>query len=48
MKRLTKKAIVKLINIINAAFKLKYMLKLWKVTEVIMIPKQGKPPHVTI
>ena len=30
---------------INAAFRLKYVPRLWKVGEVIMIVKSGKPPH---
>jgi hypothetical protein len=46
IKQLPRKAIVKLTNIINAAFRLKYVPKLWKVAEVIMIPKPGKPPHL--
>jgi hypothetical protein len=29
--------------LINAAFRLKYVPRLWKVTEVILIPKPGKP-----
>lgn len=46
IKQLPRKATVKLTNIINAAFRLKYVPKLWKVAEVIMIPKPGKPPHL--
>jgi len=45
LQQLPKKAIVKIINLINAAFRLKYVPRLWKVAEVIMIPKPGKPPH---
>jgi len=29
----------------NAAFTLQYVPRLWKVAEVIMIRKPGKPPH---
>jgi len=43
--QLPEKAIVKITNLINAAFRLKYVPRLWKVAEVIMIPKPGKPPH---
>lgn len=45
LKQLPRKGIVKLTNLINAAFRLKYVPRLWKVAEVIMIPKPGKPPH---
>lgn len=45
LKQLPEKAIVKITNLINAAFRLKYVPKLWKVAEVIMIPKAGKPPN---
>ena len=45
MKQLPRKAIVKLTTLIKTAFRLKYVPKLWKVAEVIMIPKPGKPPH---
>lgn len=47
LKQLPKKAIVKLTNIINCAFRLKSVPNLWKIAEVIMIPKPGKPPHET-
>lgn len=45
MKNLPLKAIVKITKIINAAFRLKYVPDLWKVAEVILIPKPGKPPQ---
>lgn len=45
LKHLPKKAIVKLTHIINAAFRLKHVPSLWKIAEVIMIPKPGKPPN---
>lgn len=45
LKNLPRKAIVKLTTLINAAFRLKYVPRMWKVAEVIMIPKPGKPPH---
>jgi hypothetical protein len=31
--------------LINAAFRLKHVPDAWKMAEVIMIPKQGKPPN---
>jgi hypothetical protein len=40
-----RKAIVKITTLIYAAFRLKYVPNLWKVVEVIMIPKPGKLPH---
>jgi len=45
LQQLPRKAIVKITNLINAAFRLKYVPRLWKVAEVIKIPKPGKPPH---
>lgn len=45
LKKLPRKAIVKLTNIINTSFKIAYVPQLWKVAEVIMIAKPGKPPH---
>lgn len=45
LKHLPRKAIVKLTRLINAAFILKHVPKPWKVAEVIMIAKPGKPPH---
>ena len=47
LQQLLRKAVVKITNLINAAFRLKYVPRPWKVVEVIMIPKPGKPPHVT-
>lgn len=47
LKNLPRKAIVKLTTLVNATFRLKYVPDLWKVAEVIMIPKPGKPPHET-
>jgi hypothetical protein len=44
---LPRKALVKLTNLINASFRLKYVPQLWKVAEVIMIPKPDKLPHET-
>jgi hypothetical protein len=48
LKELPRKALVKLTNLINTSFRLKYVPQLWKVAEVIMIPKPGKPPHESI
>lgn len=45
MKELPRKGIVKLTYLINAAFRLRYVPMQWKVTEVIMILKPGKPPN---
>jgi hypothetical protein len=45
LKELPDKAILKLTNLINASFRLQYVPQLWKVAEVIMIQKPGKPPH---
>lgn len=42
LQHLPRKAIVKLSHIFNAAFRLKYVPSLWKVAEVIMLPKPGK------
>lgn len=47
LKQLPRKALVKISHLINASFRLKYVPQLWKVAEVIMIPKPGKPPHET-
>jgi hypothetical protein len=44
-KQLPRKAIVKLTNLINAAFRLKYVPRLWKAAEVIEIPEPGNPPQ---
>lgn len=45
LKKLPRKAIVKLTYLINAAFRLKHVPDVWKVAEVIMIAKPGKPPN---
>jgi hypothetical protein len=45
LKKLPNKAIIKLTHLINAAFRLKHVPDAWKMAEVIMIPKQGKPPN---
>ena len=47
LQNLPRKAIVKLTTLINAAFRLKHVPDVWKVAEVIMIPKPGKPLHET-
>lgn len=44
MKELPEVAFQKLQYIINACFKLKYVPRHWKIAEVIVIPKPGKPP----
>lgn len=45
LKNLPKKALIKLTTLINAALRLKYVPDSWKIAEVIMIAKPGKPPH---
>lgn len=45
LKELPKKAMVKLLQLTNAALRLAYVPTQWKVAEVIMIPKPGKPPN---
>ena len=47
LQNLPRKAIVKLTTLINASFRLKYVPDMWKVAEVIMILKPGKPPQET-
>lgn len=47
LQNLSRKGLVKLTTIINASFRLKHVPDLWKVAEVIMIAKPGKPPHLT-
>lgn len=42
LKQLSKKAIVKLTYLINTTYRLNYV---WIVSEVILIPKPGKPPN---
>lgn len=46
LKNLPRKAIIKITNLINATFKLKFVPSLWKVADVLMIPKPGKPPNI--
>ena len=45
LKNLPNAAIYQLSKIFNACIKLKYFPTLWKVAEVIMIAKPGKPPN---
>ncbi|KAF6198264.1 hypothetical protein GE061_008011 [Apolygus lucorum] len=45
MKELPEKAVIKLLHIINATFRLKHVPSQWKVAEVIMITKPGKSPN---
>lgn len=45
LKELPSVAITKLMNIINTAFRLKYVPAYWKVAEVLMIHKPGKPQN---
>lgn len=43
LKELPNKALVMLLQLINAVLRLKYVPRQWKVAEVVMIPKLGKP-----
>lgn len=45
LKKLPHQGVVKISNIFNAALNLKHMPNLWKVAEIIMIPKPGKNPR---
>lgn len=45
LKNLTKKALSFLQLLLNAAIKLRFVPSTWKVAEIIMIPKPGKPPN---
>jgi hypothetical protein len=45
LKHLPRKAVVMITMLINAAFRLKHVPSCWKVAEVIMLPKAGKPPN---
>lgn len=45
LKALPRKALIKLLHILNAALRLKHVPSQWKVAEVIMVLKPGKPPN---
>ena len=45
LKRLPDNGIIMLSYIINAIIRLKYVPRIWKVSEISMIPKPGKPPN---
>lgn len=45
LKELPKKGIVKLTHLFNTALRLRYVPSLWKIAEIIMIPKPGKPEN---
>lgn len=45
MKQLPKKGIIMLTYLINTSFRLKYVPKALKVSEIIMLPKPGKPAN---
>jgi hypothetical protein len=36
---------LKITHIINAAFRMRYIPRIWKMAEVLMISKPGKPPN---
>lgn len=40
-----KKVIIMLTYLIDAAFRLKYVPGVWKIAEIVMLPKSGKPPN---
>jgi hypothetical protein len=42
LKQLPKKGVAKLTHLINASFRLKFTPQLWKIAEVITIPKPRK------
>jgi hypothetical protein len=45
LKKLPRKAIIKITHIIKATFRMRYMPRIWKIAEVLMILKPGKPPN---
>lgn len=45
MKNLTDKSLKKFLLIINAAIRIRYVPRQWKVAEIIMVQKPGKPPN---
>lgn len=45
LRQFPEKVVIKLTNLIDATFRLKYVPRLWKIAEVIMLSKPGKPPH---
>jgi hypothetical protein len=45
LKRLPRKAIIRITRIINATFRTRYIPIIWKIAEVLMILKPGKPPN---
>lgn len=45
LKELPRKGKLKLLNLINASIRLKYVPMQWKIAEVVMLHKPGKPPH---
>ncbi len=45
LKELPRKAIVLITYIFNAALRLKYVPQSWKIAQITMIPKPGKPNH---
>jgi hypothetical protein len=45
LQRLPKKAIIKITQIINVTFRMRYICRIWKIAEVLMILKPGKLPN---
>lgn len=45
LKRLPNKGLAKLLRLMNKTISLEYVPSVWKVADVIMIPKPGKDPH---
>jgi hypothetical protein len=45
LKKLPRKAIIKITHIINAAFRMRYIPGIWKIAEVLMILMPGKSPN---
>lgn len=47
LRELPRKSCLKFTNLINAAFKLKHILRVWKIAAVTMIPEPKKKNFVT-
>lgn len=47
LRNLPKKAIVFITILFNAVLRISYFPRIWKVSQIKMVPKPGKPPHLT-
>uniref|UniRef100_A0A2A4IUM2 Reverse transcriptase domain-containing protein n=1 Tax=Heliothis virescens TaxID=7102 RepID=A0A2A4IUM2_HELVI len=45
LKQLPKKGIMLVVILFNACLRLQYYPSQWKIAQVVMVPKAGKPPH---